>query len=165
MSKDDMILFWSGPFSNFYPTHFTLQDASWYTTEQYFMWRKAIYFEDYKIADKIGNEKDPATCKWLGRHVEGFNIDSWSKVCKMIMFEGCFAKFTQNEWLKNKLLQTGNKILVEASPYDIIWGIGLGENDPGAYDESRWRGQNLLGKVLMNVRDNLDNKELLNVLH
>ncbi len=117
------------------------------------MWRKALYFQDFDVAEKIKHtSNDPLCCKRLGRKVQRFTVNEWMKVCKPVMFDGCFSKFSQNENLKKQMLDTGDKIFVEASPYDKIWGIGLDENNPDAFDINKWQVQNLLGVVLKNVR-------------
>lgn len=76
-------------------------------------------------------------------------------VSRGYVYQGNMAKFTQDLWLKKNLLATGKSTLVEASPYDRIWGIGIGQNDPARYDRSKWRGSNWLGETLMKVRRDL----------
>ena len=119
------------------------------------MWSKAILFEDFEVAErilKVGD--DPATAKKLGRAVKGFNAARWDSVRYEIMKEGLTLKFTQNPPLKEALISTGDAVLVEASPYDKIWGIGMSEVSAIKAGESKW-GQNLLGKALMEVRESL----------
>jgi hypothetical protein len=91
--------------------------------------------------------------KKAGRKVRDFIDAVWLKHRNKILQDGLYAKFTQNKALFEKLKSTGNKVLVEASPYDKIYGVGLGENDPKILDENNWRGENLLGNTLMNVRN------------
>lgn len=153
--NNEMILFFGNEdiYSNFYPCVFVRDNYNWSNSEQYFMWRKALYFEDFETADLIKQTHDnPYGCKKLGRKVKKFKIDEWMKICKSVMFDGCFSKFSQNEDLKKQILSTGDKLFVEASPYDKIWGIGLDEYNPDAFDINKWQGQNLLGVVLKNVR-------------
>ncbi|MFM7927100.1 MAG: NADAR family protein, partial [Pirellula sp.] len=89
----------------------------------------------------------------LGRKVRGFKDEVWVANARRIVTEGNIAKFSQNEGLKSFLLATGTKVLVEASPYDRIWGIGLGAEDPKAKHPTTWQGENLLGFALMDVRE------------
>lgn len=128
--------------------------------EMYMMARKARLFNDKETYTKIRNTKSPKEQKQLGREVKRFDFDIWNKHCQDIVYEGNLAKFSQNEWLKQKLLDTGDAILVEASPVDKIWGIGLAPDDPRALDEDQWQGQNLLGKALMRVRDSLNENKM-----
>jgi ribA/ribD-fused uncharacterized protein len=91
--------------------------------------------------------------------VRNFDVSIWNSKAKNIVYKGNYAKFNQNEHLKKILLSTGNKILVEASPYDAIWGVGMSEDNPDIYDSKKWKGTNWLGEVLMQVREDLS-KEL-----
>jgi hypothetical protein len=127
-------------------------------TEQLFMYHKAVFFEDDEIAEKILATPVPYEAKALGRLVKGYNDEDWNKVRYDVMYQANLLKYTQNEDLKKKLLETGDKILVEVNPRDNIWGIGMDENNPDILDESKWNGQNLLGKVLMDVRNKLREK-------
>lgn len=94
----------------------------------------------------------PKEAKTLGRSLKNFCPEIWDKHKLGVVYRGNLAKFTQHPKLKEYLLSTGDKILVEASPYDKVWGIGLGKNDPRVYDPNLWLGQNLLGFILMEVR-------------
>lgn len=116
------------------------------------MYAKAILFEDMETAAKILANPDPRAQKALGREVKGYVDAVWNDHRYEIVFEICKAKF-QNVNLKKVLLNTGDTILVEASPYDTIWGIGLGMTDPRRFDPSNWKGLNLLGKVLTDLRE------------
>jgi ribA/ribD-fused uncharacterized protein len=120
------------------------------------MYRKALLFEDYAIADKILKEKFPKNIKALGRRISNFDEDVWSTNKIEIVTNGTYLKFSQNKDILRKLMATGDKILVEASPYDRIWGIGLSARHKDAKNPSKWKGQNLLGKILMDVRDQLN---------
>ena len=122
------------------------------TTEHLFMFLKAEYFKDYAISDKILLAPTPQAAKELGRQVSNFDNDAWNLVRYEEMLFANLLKFTQNTEMKNKLIATGDKILVECNPKDPVWGIGLSENDPLILDETNWKGLNLLGKVLMEVR-------------
>jgi len=108
---------------------------------------------------KIMASTSPKEQKQFGREVKNFNVEKWNYVAKKIVFKGNLARFSQHEDLQNLLLSTGDKILVEASPYDKVWGIGLREDDPNATKPEKWLGQNWLGEVLMKVREELVEQE------
>jgi len=120
--------------------------------EQYMMYKKAQLFFDMETAKQILKEKDPYHQQKLGRTIKNFNNDIWDKNKVGIVWYGNFLKFTQHQDLKEKLLATENKILAEASPYDLVWGVGYGEKDNDILECHKWKGQNLLGEVLMSVR-------------
>jgi ribA/ribD-fused uncharacterized protein len=100
-------------------------------------------------------DDDPKTAKALGRTVKNFDDDLWKANARRLVTEGNLAKFEQNGELRAFLVGTGNLVLVEASPYDRIWGIGLMADDERAKNPATWQGQNLLGFALMDVRDKL----------
>lgn len=150
---DTHVYFLKNEFSNFHKCTFTFFDFTFGNTEQAFMWQKAMTFRDLKIAQMIlETSGDPMGVKHLGRMVKGYDDAIWSSVREQVMLDVNLAKYSQNEYLKTKLLDTDSRILVEASPSDRIWGVGLSENDPDILDEANWDGQNLLGHVLMAVR-------------
>lgn len=154
---DKFIFFWgnSDIFSNFLYSPFRHQGIMFKWSEQAIMYRKAKLFGAEKIADKILKAQTPKQCKDLGRSREiAFDGEVWDKVKEDIYKSVLIDKFSLPQ-LKRKLLDTGDKILVEASPFDKIWGIGLADDHPDAENPSKWRGQNLLGKVLMEVRSEL----------
>ncbi len=121
------------------------------------MYQKAMLFGDTAVAQAILLTDNPKEQKDLGRMVSNYDDTMWAASRVDIMVEGLYEKFSQNENLKKALLDTGDTEIVEASPYDIIWGIGWKEEDAQAHDKSKWRGQNLLGIVLMKVRDKIRN--------
>ena len=147
-NKDDV-------FSNWYRRDFTVKGKTFCTGEQYMMYAKAMLFGDTEIAEKVLQEPDPAAQKKLGRQVRGFDQSTWDQRCVSIMTAGLFHKFSQNKDMAEALLKTGKTILLEASPYDKIWGIGLSADHPDATDPTKWRGKNLLGIVLTKVRARL----------
>ncbi|XP_052102484.1 protein starmaker-like isoform X2 [Mytilus californianus] len=149
--------FWRShsPYSQWYESDFTVDGIKFNCAEQYMMYSKAILFGDKQTAEKILNTSDPRKQKDLGRLVENFDKSVWDDSCSVIVECGNKAKFSQNQELKTTILKTFPKMLVEASPQDTIWGIGLDEKDPRAWDCKKWKGQNLLGKALTNVRDEL----------
>ena len=156
---DKYVFFWQGELSNFYPCNITyLYDNAWVkctSSEQFFMWLKAIEFKDDVTAKLILNAKSPKECKQLGRQVKNFNEDTWGLVKERFMKYALYKKFSYNSKLKEFLLNPDfdGKIFVEASPYDVIWGVGLSEDNLLIDDEKNWKGQNLLGKLLTDVRE------------
>lgn len=120
--------------------------------EQYMMWSKANVFDDYQIAERILETQNPKTIKELGRKVKNFDEHKWNKVKREIVYKGNYFKFSQNKILKEKLLITEG-LLVESSPYDRIWGIGY-DQEHALQNVDTW-GQNLLGKILTQLRDDL----------
>ena len=139
--------------SQWYPCQFEVEGVTYTSAEQYMMAEKAKLFGDEEIRAEILNTDDPRMCKALGRKVKNFDKAVWNKEKEHIVRKGNTKKFLQNSALRSFLLSTGDKVLVEASPTDRVWGIGMGKNNPDALDPQKWRGQNLLGFALMNVRD------------
>jgi len=152
---EQFTFFWNGPFSQWYHNSFKINDITFDCAEQYMMYQKAVLFEDYDTAAKILSIDDPRRQKSLGRTVSNFNPDQWNAVVRDIVFRGNMAKFTQDSDLRETLLRTKGTTLVEASPYDKIWGIGLKESDSRALNRETWQGTNWLGQVLTEVRDSL----------
>lgn len=107
------------------------------------------------MLDAILKAKHPKEMKAYGRAVRNFENDTWDKECYNIVKRGNIAKFSQNPKLGEYLKSTKNRILVEASPQDRIWGIGMSQSNPDAENPVKWRGRNLLGFVLTEVRDEL----------
>lgn len=147
--------FWSGPFSQWYPSTFIDNDMQFYTAEQFMMYQKAMMFNDLEIAKQIMKTKDPRQQKALGRKVKNFIASEWNKQCRQIVTIGNLRKFSQNEKLKQILFATAPKVLVEASPYDLIWGIGLNAAQAANTPKEFWPGKNWLGLALTHVRDTL----------
>ena len=150
---NNMHMFWGGPFSQWYPSVFEVEGVKYNCTEQYMMAKKAGVFGDEEARLKIMASADPREQKRIGRTVKGFVVDRWNVVARDIVFKSNIAKFIQNPDLHTYMLATGNQEIVEASPEDTIWGIGLSAEDPDAYFKSKWKGTNWLGEVLMSVRD------------
>ncbi|MDE6775961.1 MAG: NADAR family protein [Ruminococcus sp.] len=140
-------------FSQWYDCKFTVDGVEYHTAEQYMMSQKALLFGDEKINTEIMKSGHPNQFKALGRRISGFNEEIWNNNKTAIVIKGNYAKFSQNQELKEFLLNTGNRILVEASPYDKIWGIGMSANNSGIENPNCWNGENLLGFCLMEVRD------------
>lgn len=123
--------------------------------EQYMMAQKALLFSDGETFKKIMSTTSPREQKSLGRRVKNFNQTIWDAYSTMIVYDGNLLKFSQNEKHREELLKSEGIFLVEASPYDRIWGIGLRQDDPRAKDMSQWQGQNRLGFVLTKVRETI----------
>lgn len=165
METDTKIFFWKennkyGFLSNFYYSSF--KDSLGFTyicNEQYFMAQKCLLFdsENKKLFKEIMECKIPITIKKLGRKVNNFDQHIWDKEKYNIMKTGVKYKFSQNKFLKKKLLETKDKLLFEASPYDKIWGIGIDHNEASKLPITDFKGENLLGKSLMEVRSELKN--------
>ena len=144
-----------GFLSNWYLSDFQIDGITFTSMEQYMMYKKAVCFKDENIAKQILAEKNVAKIKELGRLVSGYDEHIWNGVRQIIIYEGLLAKFYQNEFLMNRLLDTKNSILAECAVKDRIWGIGLSMTDPKRLMPAEWQGQNLLGYALMLVRDRL----------
>lgn len=153
--KEDFVFFWGSdsPFSNWYPQPFIHNGQQYNCSEQYMMYKKAILFKDIDVAEMIMEQTHPRKQKFLGRQVRGYDDAVWMASCDDIMVEGLVSKFIQDTYSLTTMLDTGRKIIVEASPYDKIWGIGLTADNPLAWDQSTWQGENRLGNVLMEARD------------
>lgn len=149
--------FWrsDSPFSQWYPTRFEIDSIVFNCAEQYMMFGKAKLFGDHEIACKILRSSSPIEQKKLGRKVKYFDQVKWNAESKPIVYKGNHAKFTQNPALLQKLLSTKGTTLVEASPVDKIWGIGLAEDDPRSLFRKTWQGENWLGEVLTQLREDL----------
>ncbi|HBU83861.1 MAG TPA: DUF1768 domain-containing protein [Paenibacillus sp.] len=153
--------FWrtASPFSQWHPVDFTVNGVHYTSAEQYMMHQKALLFGDQIIADKVLKASSASVQKKLGRQVAGFDQTVWEEECKRIVYEGNEAKFTQNEQLLTALLATRGTTLVEASPDDRIWGVGLAEEDPRIRNRRTWRGTNWLGEILTRLRENIGSDE------
>ncbi len=150
---DEFVLFFGGPFSQWYPSLFEIDGVGYNCAEQWMMACKARMFKD-KFAEKFIMAADqPWDQKAMGRRVKDFDQEIWEKDARDLVKQGSRAKYDQNPALKRDLMSTGDKLLVEASPTDVIWGIGLAEDDPKARDRDCWRGTNWLGEVLTELRE------------
>lgn len=155
--SEQFTFFWKteSPFSQWHPSEFTINEIKYCCAEQYMMACKAKLFNDLDALNKIMATDDPRKQKKLGRQVNNFNAEMWEQNCKSVVYDGNKAKFTQNPKLLEALLATGDTTLVEASPYDKTWGIGLSENDPLAHSRDTWQGTNWLGEILTKLRNDL----------
>lgn len=151
---DTHTFFWKSKLGQWNMLPFIDDDGVQYNcAEQYMMAKKAILFKDTETYKLIMSEENPAKQKKLGRIIKNFDLKVWNKHCSEIVYQGNFLKFSQNKELFDILMKTPQTIFVEASPFDRIWGVGLGEDDPLILDPKNWKGLNLLGKVLTKLRD------------
>jgi len=141
--------------SQWWPCSFVIDGVTYSSTEQWMMAGKARLFGDEETLAAILATSDPSAVKKLGRKVQGFDEERWRSERFELVTRGNIAKFTQDEALRDFLLQTGDAVLVEASPFDAVWGIGLGASAEGATDPLCWKGENLLGFALMRAREAL----------
>lgn len=161
------IYFWGGIFSNWYidskhvlelPIAKGEPNGRFNCVEQYMMVKKARQFGDMITEVKILLESDPRKQKALGREVKPFVEDVWSNAARDAVYPAVYTKFATNKFLSDLLLSTDNKVIVEASPYDKIWGIGIGTDEGVNLDDvSTWQGKNWLGQLTMCARNDLRN--------
>jgi ribA/ribD-fused uncharacterized protein len=164
-TKDDFVFFWGHTnkgqvltkacFSQWFPANFVVDGVNYNCAEQYMMAEKAKLFGDEDVRLQILTETDQMSIKKLGRQVKGYVDEVWLEHRYDVVIRGNMAKFSQNEELKTFLQSTNQKILVEASPKDTIWGIGMDEFNKDVTNPIKWKGTNLLGFALMEVRDRL----------
>jgi ribA/ribD-fused uncharacterized protein len=157
------LFFYGGIFSQWYtqaPFYDQELNLRFSSGEQYMMYRKALLFKDRDAMAKIMSTTSPKEVKDLGRDVSGFKQDIWDAHKLDIIVRANFLKFSQNEALLNKMRKYAHLKLVEASPVDTIYGIGLKSTDSRVLDESKWRGENLLGVALMRARDLILNQNI-----
>ncbi|MET7296471.1 NADAR family protein [Streptomyces griseoloalbus] len=141
--------------SQWWPSPFTVDGVAYATAEHWMMAAKARLFGDPEAERRALSAEHPAQAKKAGRLVRGFDEAIWRRERFGIVVEGSVHKFTAHQDLRAFLLSTGDRVLVEASPVDRVWGIGLAANDEGVADPERWRGPNLLGFALMEARTRL----------
>ena len=157
------LCFWRGPFSQWFYSPFEIEGIEYNCAEQYMMASKARMFGDFDAEKEImacvgpetkqsGFAKYPRQQQKIGRRVKNFNPAAWDAVCRDFVLRGNLAKFSQDEDLFEALEMTANYRLVEASPVDRIWGIGLAEDNPDAFNPDTWRGTNWLGDILTETR-------------
>ncbi|MFG2693940.1 NADAR family protein [Kitasatospora sp. NPDC048407] len=145
----------SGSLSQWWPSPFTVDGVEYATAEHWMMAGKARLFGDEEIVPRILRARTPAEAKKLGRLVKDFDQDTWVAHRSELVVAGNVAKFGQDERLRDYLLRTGKRVLVEASPLDRVWGIGLAADNELANSPTQWRGLNLLGFALMEARAQL----------
>ena len=159
---DKYTFFWNGPASQWHYSLFVIGNVAYNCAEQYMMAEKARLFKDKEAEQAIMQLSNPRYQKAIGRMVKGFSQAIWEKVeengkpyCWNVVYKGNLEKFKQNRNMKDWLFSTADTLLVEASPYDKVWGIGLGEDDPKCQDPKHWQGKNWLGEVVTAVREEL----------
>jgi ribA/ribD-fused uncharacterized protein len=162
LNREDFTFFWGGEFSQWAPTAFVIDGVDFTCAEQYMMYKKALMFGDFEIAEKIMATSSPREQKALGRKVKGFDKNRWEKYCRQIVYDANYAKATQDIDVMNYYKATMGTEIVEASPEDKIWGIGLHESDERILDRDQWDGTNWLGIAIMEVRETLIKEGKLN---
>ncbi|MER5451174.1 NADAR family protein [Streptomyces sp. NPDC002764] len=141
--------------SQWWPAPFTVDGVTYGTAEHWMMAGKARLFADPEAEQRILAAGHPSQAKKAGRLVRGFDEETWRRERFAVVVEGSVHKFAAHPELREFLLNTGDRVLVEASPVDRVWGIGLAADDEAAADPERWRGPNLLGFALMRARERL----------
>ncbi|MEU6822203.1 NADAR family protein [Streptomyces atriruber] len=141
--------------SQWWPAPFTVDGVEYATAEHWMMAAKARLFEDADAERAVLAARTPAEAKNAGRLVRDFDDAIWTRERFAVVAEGSRHKFASDPALRDFLVGTGSRVLVEASPLDRIWGIGLAADDPRADDPTKWRGPNLLGFALMEARTRL----------
>jgi ribA/ribD-fused uncharacterized protein len=145
--------FWKSKLSQWQRAPFVLGGVTFTHAEQYMMYTKALIFGDRDAAGRIQAADTPREQQAIGRTVRGFDESVWVLLREGIVFTGNYARFSQNADQRELLFATRGTTLVEASPHDRVWGIGLAADDPRAQDRSQWLGLNLLGEALTRVRE------------
>lgn len=141
--------------SQWWPSMIKEEGRIYHTAEHYMMAHKALLFNDIESVELIAENTNPKEVKALGRKVKNFDEQKWNQAKYEIVRQGNLLKFSQNPSLASYLISSGSDIIVEASPVDAIWGIGMAENHPDVMYPEKWKGENLLGFALMEVRDEL----------
>ena len=149
---DKYVYFKTGPLSQWTTSPFNAHGIRFLNCEQYMMYRKALAFNDVESIELIKQTPNPPLVKDIGRKVKGFEQWYWDKIKMDVVIDGNKEKFAQNPHLRKYLLSTGDKILVEATREDSIWGIGVDIVDLRIDNNIPWNGSNLLGEALMIVR-------------
>ena len=140
-------------FSQWWEASFEIEGITYPTAEHYMMAEKARLFKNDEILQEILIATHPHDAKKLGRKVKNFSPDVWNEHKFDTVVKANYAKFSQDSDLKEYLLNTKDRIIVEASPVDPVWGIGMAADNPNIMNPEKWKGNNLLGYALMNVRD------------
>jgi ribA/ribD-fused uncharacterized protein len=140
-------------FSNMSEHKITIDDVEYKTVEHYFQAMKAREFEDTEMYQKILKIKTPKAAKAIGQKIANFKPEVWDKRKDELMEKGVRTKFVQHPTLRKQLLETGDKTIGEANPRDTYWGIGTSMNLEKAKIPSKWRGKNMMGKLLMKLRE------------
>jgi ribA/ribD-fused uncharacterized protein len=155
VETDDLFLFLHSWPSMSYSTSFHV-DADYNSGQQFLSAQKALLFGDIESHNLIMSTSNPYEQWRYGRAIQNFDQTKWDMVAETIAYRGYFARFSQNPYSHKLLLKTQDKIIAEANPYDSIWGIGLDTKNKDCLDFNKWKGRNILGKVIMRVRSDLN---------
>lgn len=150
----------NGYFSNWYPASFVINDIHYTSAEQYIMHQKCLLFGDFASAKDVLSTDDVARQQDIGRKASGYNGNIWNGIRQTVAIRGLFAKFSQNEELKKRLLETGDAWLVECARSDKVWACGRKLSDDRRLNTDSWNGMNILGFALMEVRERLKGQDL-----
>lgn len=153
---DKYTFFWDGPFSQWSSSRFVIDGQQFKCCEQYMMYKKAMTFGDLDTALAVIASSSPREQKALGRKVKNFSIDIWAALSRDVTFRANVAKFSQSDFHYDALMLTTGTLVVEASPYDKIWGIGMGVAEANNTPPSEWKGLNWLGQVVTEVRETFE---------
>lgn len=157
--NEDFTFFYGGIYSQWAMFGFFDFENKYYNcAEQFMMCQKAEMFGDYQAYNEIMATDMPNEQKAIGRRIKDFDKEEWEEDALAYVTAGNYLKFTQSEYLYQELKNSGNSVLVEASPTDVVWGVGLGEFDPLVLNPDNWRGKNWLGIAIMRVRERLFNQ-------
>ena len=161
VEKNNVLAFQKGPLSQWYGAYrsenggFVYDTIRYNCAEQWMMARKAYTFNDFDSLSDIMKSKDPKEQKALGRKVQGYDQEIWDSKKKRIVYMGNVLKFSQSPYLFKFLNNTKGLTLVEAAPWDKVWGCGTGPDDERTFKIEDWQGENLLGRILMKVRESI----------
>lgn len=148
-----------GFLSNWYESDFTIDGRTFSSIEQYMMYQKASVFHDEEHAREVLQMTDAREIKAVGRKVRNYNDTVWNGIRQIVVYEGLMAKFSQSKELTGQLLDTGDAVLAECNPGDPVWGIAMERDDEDRFYMDRWKGSNLLGFLLMIVREKLRSEQ------
>mmetsp|Transcript_69217 Transcript_69217/g.84869 ORF Transcript_69217/g.84869 Transcript_69217/m.84869 type:complete len:201 (+) Transcript_69217:32-634(+) len=152
---DKFVFFYNGPFSQFWPSNFIIDNIEYQWAEQYQQSQKALLMKDDEGYNKIMNAVHPMDCKLYGKQIKNFDKNIWFKNRYDVVYQGNYAKFTQNIELKQELIKYRDHEFAECDPNDKIWGIGLNLKDLHGNTKRHWNGDNLLGLILTELKNNL----------
>jgi len=152
---DTHIYFYGSIYSQWAMRDMIIDEEQYNCNEQFMMYKKAELFGDDHALKHIMSACNPSVQKSWGRKVKNFDKDKWETIARDVVYKANYAKFSQNKDCLDRLMASGDKIIVEASPYDCIWGVGLRCDDPKVLDSKNWRGANWLGEAIMKVRTNM----------
>ncbi len=155
LNPKDVVFFWGGIYSQWHRARIKIDGMYFHTCEHWMIYNKAKFFNDQEALAEIAKTKDPGRHKSIGRKVKNFDRDKWNTISRLVVYRGNLAKFTQHRDLMEELSLTEGQLIVEASPTDSVWGIGMEKDDPDALYPSRWRGTNWLGEAIMQVRSDI----------